>query len=100
MCDAIELTLAFGSIDEGSAQFGDPEEPHHRDALALTIQTEQAIAAVLRRDRSVEPARADALAHVVSAVMFLSLASTFNATAAVDDIVGEIRGHVQALLPL
>src|SRR3954454_5108923 len=30
--------------------FGDPEEPHHRDALALTVQTEQAIVDVLQRD--------------------------------------------------
>ncbi|PPL17966.1 TetR/AcrR family transcriptional regulator [Microterricola pindariensis] len=80
--------------------FGDPEEPHHRDALALTIQTEEAIAAVLRRDRRVEPGRAAALAHVVSAIMFLSLASTFNSQATVDDIVAEIRGQVQALLPI
>ena len=29
--------------------FGDPAERHHRDALALTVQTEEAIAAILRR---------------------------------------------------
>ncbi|AMB58605.1 TetR/AcrR family transcriptional regulator [Microterricola viridarii] len=80
--------------------FGDPEEPHHRHALALTIQTEQAISHVLQRDQRVEPARAASLAHVVSAVMFLSLASTANAQATVDDIVAEITGHLQALLPL
>ena len=31
--------------------FGDPEEPHHREALALTVQTEEAIASVLQRDQ-------------------------------------------------
>ena len=35
--------------------FGDPEEPHHRDALNLTIQTEEAIAAVVRRDDRIGP---------------------------------------------
>ena len=58
--------------------FGDPEEPHHRDALALTIQTEEAIAAVLRRDDRVGAADAATLAHIVSAIMFLSMAATVN----------------------
>jgi hypothetical protein len=49
--------------------FGDPEEPHHRDALALIVHTEEAIATVLRcvataiawpatRGRAVTPATA------------------------------------------
>ena len=79
--------------------FGDPEEPHHRDALDLALQTEAAITAVLRRDRIVEPGDAAALAHVVSAVMFLSMAATTNVTSTVDDIVREIRDHVLVILP-
>ena len=51
--------------------FGDPEEPHHRDALALTVQTEEAIAAVLRRDERHQPGDAATLAHIVSAIMFI-----------------------------
>ena len=43
--------------------FGDPEEPHHRDALTLTVQTEEAIADVLRRDERVESDDAATLAR-------------------------------------
>ncbi|WP_241962249.1 hypothetical protein [Rhodococcus opacus] len=33
--------------------FGDPEEPRHGAALAIVAQTEEAVAAVLRRDERV-----------------------------------------------
>ena len=79
--------------------FGDPEEPHHRDALALTIQTEEAIAAVLRRDDRVGAADAATLAHVVSAIMFLSMAATANISRSVEDILQEISDQVRVLLP-
>ena len=78
--------------------FGDPEEPHHRDALALTIQTEEAIAAVLRRDDRVGSDDAATLAHIVSAIMFVSMASPTNVARTVDDILQEIRDQVRVLL--
>ena len=80
--------------------FGDPEEPHHRDALDLTVQTEEAIAAVLHRDgRRTSPRDAAARAHIVSAIMFISMAATINAANPVDDVVQEIRDQVRVLLP-
>lgn len=79
--------------------FGDPEEPHHRDALALTIQTEEAIAAVLRRDDRVGAPDAATLAHIVSAIMFLSMAATANISRSVEDILREISDQVSVLLP-
>ena len=79
--------------------FGDPEEPHHRDALALTIQTEEAIAAVLRRDDLIDPPDAATLAHVVSAIMFISMAATANIARTVDDLLQEISDQVRVLLP-
>ncbi|MEJ3750666.1 TetR/AcrR family transcriptional regulator [Actinomycetes bacterium KLBMP 9797] len=79
--------------------FGDPEEPHHREALSLTVQTEEAIADVLRRDQRIEPRVAATLAHIVSAIMFLSMAPTINVTSTVDDILREIRDQVRVLLP-
>lgn len=93
-----------GQIENGRTYlremvFGDPEEPHHRDALDLTVQTEEAITVVLRRDPRVEPGDAAALAHVISAIMFLSMAATINAAATVDDIVSEIRDQVRVILP-
>ena len=79
--------------------FGDPEEPHHREALTLTVQTEEAIAAVLGRDRRTSPEDAATLAHVVSAIMFVSMAATVNIALSVDEIVDDIRRQVRVLLP-
>jgi AcrR family transcriptional regulator len=78
--------------------FGDPEEKHHSEALGLTVQTEEAIAEVLRRDQRVDPGTAATLAHIVSAIMFLSMAATIYINSTVDDILGEIRGQIQVLL--
>jgi TetR/AcrR family transcriptional regulator len=79
--------------------FGDPEETHHRDALALTVQTEEAIATVLQRDQRVSPGDAATLAHIVSAIMFLSMAATINIARSVDEILEDIRSQVRVLLP-
>ncbi|HEY9306625.1 MAG TPA: TetR/AcrR family transcriptional regulator [Microbacterium sp.] len=78
--------------------FGDPEEPHHREALALTVQTEEAVASVLQRDRRSTPEDAATLAHVISAVMFVSMAATVNIALTVDEIVDDIRRQVRVLL--
>ena len=79
--------------------FGDPEEPHHRDALNLTFQTEEAIAVVLQRDDRFDPRDAATLARVVSAIMFIGMASPANVPRTVDDILQEIRDQVRVLLP-
>jgi TetR/AcrR family transcriptional regulator len=79
--------------------FGDPEEPHHRDALMLTVKTEEAIAAVLRRDAHISANDAATLAQIVSAIMFISMAATINLTSTVDDIIEEIAGRVRVMLP-
>ncbi|MET7277750.1 helix-turn-helix domain-containing protein [Kribbella sp. NPDC005582] len=78
--------------------FGDPEEPHHRDALMLTVQTEEAIADVLRRDERISTQDAATLAHIVSAIMFLSMAATINRAKSVDAVVQEIKDQVRVLL--
>lgn len=78
--------------------FGDPDEPHHRVALGLTVQTEEAIAAVLRRDRRIDARAAAALAHIVSAIMFISMAATININKTPDDVLSEIRDQVRVLL--
>ncbi|WP_026554430.1 TetR/AcrR family transcriptional regulator [Arthrobacter sp. 35W] len=79
--------------------FGDPEEPRHGEALAIVAETEEAIAAVLQRDRRIDAGSAATLAHVISAIMFLSMAATANAERTVDEIVSSIRHQVQAILP-
>ena len=79
--------------------FGDPEEPHHREALALTVQTEEAVASVLQRDQRTSAEDAATLAHVVSAIMFVSMAATVNIALSIDEIVDDIRRQVRVLLP-
>jgi AcrR family transcriptional regulator len=78
--------------------FGDPEEPHHRDALALTFQTEEAMAGVLRRDGRVESDVAATLARIISAVMFIGMASPVNVARTVEEILREVRDQVRVLL--
>ena len=78
--------------------FGDPQEPHHGEALAIAAQTEEAITAVLRRDERFGDAQAATLARVVSAVMFLSMAASVNVAWSVQEVVDDIRSQVTALL--
>jgi AcrR family transcriptional regulator len=78
--------------------FGDPQEPRHGEALAIVAQAEQAIAAVLRRDERVAEGEAATLAHIVSAVMFLSMGASTNVGLSVEEIVQDIRGQVEVLL--
>jgi AcrR family transcriptional regulator len=79
--------------------FGDPEEPHRQVALGLALQTEEAIAAVIARDPHTEPGTAPALAHVVSSIMFITMASPANAASPVDALLQEIGDQVRLLLP-
>jgi AcrR family transcriptional regulator len=78
--------------------FGDPDEPYHRDAITLTLQTEDAIAGVLRRDDRVGHDDAATLAHVVSAIMFIGMASPANVARTVEEILQEIRDQVRVLI--
>jgi len=79
--------------------FGDAEEPHHREALNLTEQTEQLVAEVIARNARVPVETARALAHVVSAIMFVTMASTINVDRSVEEIVDEITLQIRAILP-
>lgn len=79
--------------------FGDPAEPHHRDALTLTVSTEEAVSAVLSRDGTITPGDAATLAQIVSAIMFISMAATINAGKTVDEVIGDIAARVRVILP-
>ncbi|WP_454043681.1 hypothetical protein [Cellulosimicrobium sp. Marseille-Q8652] len=59
--------------------FGDPDEPDHREALAIVDRTEHAVADVLRHGGHVGEADAATLAHVVSAVVFLAMVTRADA---------------------
>lgn len=77
--------------------FGDPAEPHHAAALAIAAETEGAIAQALARHPNVAAADAATLAHVVSAIMFLSMAGSVDPE--VDTILDDVRRQVSAILP-
>ena len=78
--------------------FGDPAEPRHAEALSIVAQTEEAIAAVLGRHELVSAGDAATTAHVVTAIMFLSMAASVNAAMSIDEVVRDIRTHVGVLL--
>ncbi|WP_269936706.1 TetR/AcrR family transcriptional regulator [Arthrobacter sp. HY1533] len=79
--------------------FGDPEEPHRRQALDLAQQTEDAIAVVLQRDQHIDPGHATTIPRIVSAIMLLSMASAANLAAGTEEIIYSIRGQIAAILP-
>ena len=79
--------------------FGDPAEPHHRQALTLTSQTEQLLSEVMTRNERTGPEAARTLARVASAIMFVTMAATINAGHTVKEVVAEIEEQVRAILP-
>jgi len=79
--------------------FGDPDEPHHREALELRARTEAAIAEVLGREGRTTPDDARARAAVVSGIMFLAMAPTITADRSVEEILDGVAQHVRLLLP-
>lgn len=79
--------------------FGDSMEPRHREALHIVAQTEEAIAAVLARMGGLSAADAATTAHIVSAIMFLSMAGSPDPATRIEDIVQDIRTQVRLLVP-
>jgi TetR/AcrR family transcriptional regulator len=78
--------------------FGDPSEPHHAEALSLTMRTEDAIAEVLRRDEQLlarDPAK---LARIVSSIMFISMTSSATIELTDAQVGDEIRDQISVLL--
>ena len=79
--------------------YGDPEEPRHAEALGIVAGTEEAVAALLQREGRVDAERAAILAHVLSAILLLSMSLSANAGASIDEILGGVRRQVEAILP-
>ena len=78
--------------------FGDPEEPHHREGLALSARVDAAFIDVLRRDERISEADAAELARAISAVMFISITATGYRALSDEEVVGVIRDQVAVLL--
>ncbi|WP_370631000.1 hypothetical protein [Paeniglutamicibacter sp. Y32M11] len=77
--------------------FGDHEERHHL-GLALSSQSEVAIYIVLQSDQRFGSENAVTLAHFISAIMFLTLAASANATKTVAELTQEIQTQINVLL--
>ena len=78
--------------------FGDPSEPHHSEVLSIVAQTEEAIAAIPGRGGRAAAADAATMARIVTAVMFLGMAASVNATSPVEAIVQDIRTRISLLV--
>ncbi|KQQ08731.1 TetR/AcrR family transcriptional regulator [Rathayibacter sp. Leaf296] len=79
--------------------FGDPTEPHHAAARAIAAETDSAMADILVRRAGLAAADAATLAGIVSAVMFLTLATSADPRTGVAEIVAAVRAQVAAILP-
>jgi len=78
--------------------FGDPAEPHHAEALALTQRTEAAVVDVLNRDKKLAARGAEKLAGIISAIMFISMTSAANLGLNDAQVGDDIRAQVSVLL--
>ncbi|MFK0041097.1 TetR/AcrR family transcriptional regulator [Paenarthrobacter sp. NPDC090517] len=78
--------------------FGDPSEPHHAEALSLTIRTEAAIAEIFSRDERLVARDPEKLARIVSSIMFISMTSSANVGHTDAQVGDEIRDQINVLL--
>ena len=80
--------------------FGNPAEPHHARALEIVADTEGLTADALRRTLpgGVSDADADALARVVSAALFMSMAFGAATGSTTDGILADVRRQAAAVL--
>lgn len=56
--------------------FGDPAEPHHAKALEIAAETEQLMAETISRTMGAPSDKAAVLAHIVSAILFLTMSTS------------------------
>jgi AcrR family transcriptional regulator len=79
--------------------FGDPGEPNHAEALTIAGETERTVAGLITEHGGVDEDRAATLAHVVSAVLFVTMVSSADPDTSVAEVVATIRAQVGAVLP-
>lgn len=78
--------------------FGDAGEPHHAEALRFVAETEQAITALIATRTERDDADAPTLARVISAALFVAMASAPSPEVSVADILESVRAQVAAIL--
>ncbi|MDY0947280.1 TetR/AcrR family transcriptional regulator [Frigoribacterium sp. CFBP9039] len=79
--------------------FGDPAEPHHAEALSIVARTEALLTEVIADRSGVEAAQAATLAHVVSAVQLVAMASAVDEATTVAEVVATISAQLEVVLP-
>lgn len=79
--------------------FGDPGEPNHAEALTIAGETEHTVAGLIAEHGGLDEDRAATLAHVVSAVLFVTMVSSADPDTSVAEVVATIRAQVGAVLP-
>lgn len=97
VCNRVQVSNGRTYLREMA--FGDPSEPHHARALAISGQTEQAVAEILVGRGGLDDGRAATLAHVVSAVVFVSMVSAVDPVTTVTTVVESIRAQLEVVLP-
>ncbi|MCK2037780.1 TetR/AcrR family transcriptional regulator [Microbacterium sp. SSW1-49] len=78
--------------------FGDPSDAHHAEALRIVAATEDAAAAILRRDPAVTEDDAASLARIISGIMFLTMSASLKVGLTVDELADDVRRQIGALL--
>ncbi|QIV86519.1 TetR/AcrR family transcriptional regulator [Glutamicibacter mishrai] len=79
--------------------FGDPTEPHHAEALEIVAQTEKAMAELLAERENLDAASAATMAQVISSIMFLTMAASFNSQATAKEIAQRVKAQIEVILP-
>lgn len=79
--------------------FGDPNEPHHAEALSIVGRTEQAYTELFLRASGGSLAEAQTKARILTSITFVTMAASINQHLTVDEILSEIRQQLGALLP-
>lgn len=97
VCNRVQVSNGRTYLREMA--FGDPSEPHHARALAISGQTEQTVAEILLGRGGLDDGRAATLAHVVSAVVFVSMVSAVDPETTVTTVVESIRAQLEVVLP-
>lgn len=79
--------------------FGDPDEPHHAEALSIVSRTEAVYSDIVQRDETISAERAAALARTISSITYLTMASAANPEVTPAAILSSIRAQIAAILP-
>ncbi|MCJ1715837.1 TetR/AcrR family transcriptional regulator [Microbacterium sp. M1A1_1b] len=78
--------------------FGDPTEPHHRLGLERIQQVDDAYVRILQGDGRFTAAQATLLARMISAAVFVDLASPVHLQSTDQQVCDDIRAQVALLL--